>query len=251
MRYFIFITSLLLLIACQKDETTALQEDILADYIELNNDRELADLIACAGGLEGGLFGEVNTPTSVFFYPIEGATDFRYFEADMVADSMGFSKYKAKELTDDPIFNGYLWKFNNLPFTGEKMGVVTFKTPGKLHVCTPIRQKINTKPTEVNENLAVVEENGITPAFKWEDGLIKETVIYFQVISDMEGNLISGTYTFDKNFTFYDLSNVVLNITDSTSLPVLEPNSNYKFSLMGVSEDNWVNLFLQKEFSTN
>ncbi len=239
----------LLFFSCQKNEE--LQENILADYIELNNTLEQADLIACAGGKEDGLFGVASEPTSVFFYPIEGATDFRYFEAENIADSLDFSKYVAKDLSSEPIFNGYLWKFNNVPFAGERMGVVTYKTPGKFHTCTPIRQKTTIKPTEVNPNLGEILTNGTTPTFTWEDGLIKESVIYFQVISDEDDNLISGTYTFEKQFTFYDLENVVLNITDTTSLPVLAPNKDYTFTMMGVSEDNWVNLLIQKEFTTN
>ena len=90
----------------------------------------------------------------------------------------------------------------------------------------------------------------MTPRFSWEDGIIDESVIYFQIISDEANNFISGTYTFEKEFTFYDLSNVVLNITDTTSTPTLEPNQDYKFTMMGVSEDNWVNLFIEKEFTT-
>ena len=234
--------------SCKKE--TALQENVLADYIELNIDSELVnDIIACAGGKEGGLFGIANEPTSVFFYPIEGASDFRYFEAD-IKDSLDFSKYLHKAVDCEPVFNGFLWKFNNLPFFGERMGVVTYRTPGKLHTCTPIRQKTTTKPTEVNPALGMVTENGVNPTFNWVDGLVKENAIYFQVISDEADNLISGTYTFEKEFTFYDLSNVVLNITP-TSTPILEPNQNYKFTMMGVSRDNWVNLFIEKEFSTN
>lgn len=232
-------------------EEVILDEKILADYIELNRSLEVADLVACAAGQEDGFLESAAEPTDVFFYPIEGATDFRYFEAESIADSMDFSQYIEKSLVDEPIFNGYLWKFNNLPFSGEKMGVVTYKSPGKLHVCTPIRLKTNVKPTEINPDLLEVMEDGVNPSFRWEDGAIKENVIYFQVISDLDGNLISGTYTVEKEFTFYDLSNVVFNITDPSATPTLEVNKNYKFTLMGVSEDNWVNLFFEKEFSTN
>ena len=80
--------------------------------------------------------------------------------------------------------------------------------------------------------------------------MIPENVIYFQVISDTDNNLISGTYTIEKNFTFYDLDNVVFNITDPNANPTLEPNKTYNFTLMGVSEDNWVNLFMEKELRT-
>ena len=81
--------------------------------------------------------------------------------------------------------------------------------------------------------------------------MIDENIIYFQVISDVNGNFISGTYTVEKEFTFYDLSNVVFNITDTTALPVLELDTQYVVTLMGISEDNWVNVYMQKPFSTN
>lgn len=249
MKNLILLSILLLAFSCKKEP--ALQENILADYLELNKSLESADLVACAGGKADGLFGAGTEPTAVFFYPIEGATDFRYFEAENVADSLDFSKYIAKELPSEPIFNGYLWKFNNVSFSGERMGVVTYKTPGRIHACAPVRQKTYVKPTEINTSLASVIENGVNPSFTWEDGLIDESVIYFQVISDVEGNFISGTYTIEKQFTFYDLSNVVFNITDTTAVPTLEPNQDYKFTMMAVSEDNWVNLFIEKEFSTN
>lgn len=248
MKNLVLIIAGLLLFSCSKE--AALDENILADYIALHSNLEQADLVACAGGRENGLLGSAIEPTDVMFYPIKGATDFRYFEAENVADSSDFAKYFAKELNSEPLFNGYLWKFNNEPFSGERMGVVTYKTPGKLHVCTPIRQKTYNKPTEVNHALIEVFENGATPSFSWADGQIRENVIYFQVISRLDGELISGTYTYEKAFTFYDLSNVVFNITKPDTRPNLEANKTYKFTLMGVSEDNWVNFIAEQEFST-
>jgi len=250
MKHLIIIAILFTALSCSKEEPLPLQENILGDFLELNANLERGDIIACAGGNAGGLFGIAEEPTSIFFLPVAGATDFRYYEAESVSDSLDFSKYIQKDLVGEPIFNGFLWKFNNIPFTGERMGVVTYRTPGRIHTCTPIRQKTNVKPTEINENLANVTENGVNPRFNWKDGAIKESVIYFQVISDENDHFISGTYTFEKEFTFYDTSNVVLNITP-TSNPVLEPNQNYKFTMMGVSEDNWVNLYIEKEFRTN
>ena len=132
------------------------------------------------------------TQLQFFFYPVSNATEFKYFEALSVADSLDFTKYIEKDLPDEPVFNGYLWKFNNTFFDGERMGVVTYKTPGKLHVCTPIRLKTNPKPTEVNADLIIVTENHLTPAFSWTDGAIKENVIYFQVISDQDGQPYFG-----------------------------------------------------------
>ena len=228
MRVILLLSILWVFCACSDD--VELQENVLADYIELNKSLELADLVACAGGKVDGLLGTPAEPTDVFFYPVAGATDFRYFEAVDIADSIDFSKYLAKDLPSEPIFNGYLYKFNNEPFAGERMGVVTYKTPGKLHVCTPIRQKTNDKPTEVNPDLVEIVEQGVNPSFTWTDGLIDENVIYFHVISDSDNNLISGTYTIDKEWTFYDLSNVVFNITDPEADPMLEPNKVYFYT---------------------
>ncbi len=233
--------------SCEKNFKTV----VLSDYIAENETLEFAQLIACAGGKSGGLGDLGELPTSVLYYPIEGATDIRYFETNNLADSLDFSKYTQKFLKDDPIFNGYLRKYNNPGFIGERVGIVTFITEGNLHISDPIRIKTNPKPTEVNANLLSVNEIGVNPEFVWEDGDIKENVIYFQVITDLNDNVVSATYTFDKNFTFYDLDNVVLNITDPNTTPLLQPNTSYKITLMGVSEDNWVNSLSERIFQTN
>ena len=229
----------------------SIEESSLKEYIELNNTLEIVDLVACAGGSKNGLLGSALEPTDVLFYPVVGASDFRYFETENIVDSTTFSQYVEKKLEDIALYNGYMRKFNNFPFVDERMGIVTYKTPGKLHISNPIRLKTNTKPTEVNEDLLIVEENGIMPSFTWTDGIIDENIIYFQAISDNDNNFISGTYTIDKEFTFYDLSNVVFNITDTTSVPRLNPNSEYTITLMGISEDNWINVYMEKSFSTD
>ena len=77
------------------------------------------------------------------------------------------------------------------------------------------------------------------PKFTWQAGTIKETAIYFEIISTENNNLRSGTYIYNKWFQYYNLSNTILNIT-RTSLPNLLVENNYNFALMCVSEDNWV-----------
>ena len=243
----VFVFGIIALASCTKEKFGQTLEDYLAENAGL----ERTDLIACAAGSEEEWDSEGTYPTSVFFYPIEGASDFRYFETKKLKDSLDFSTYRQKELTDDPVFNGYLWKFNNTEFKGERMGIVTYKTPGKMHVCKPIRLKTNEKPTEQTTQVLTITENGVTPMFEWMDGITPENAIYFQVISDLNGNLISGTYTFEKNFTFYNLDNVVINIRDIDPAPELEPNTEYRFTLMAVSRDNWVNLVAETTFNTS
>ncbi|MGI9551707.1 MAG: hypothetical protein ACR2MT_10935, partial [Aurantibacter sp.] len=119
----------------------------------------------------------------------------------------------------------------------------------KVHLCNPIRIKKDSKPTEyLPDSVAVTNINTIMPRFEWSDGTHDDSVIYFQVVSDNQDDLLSGTYTNDRNFRYYDTTNVVLNITRELP-PQLDPNGAYKFTLMGVSEDNWVNLFVELPFN--
>ncbi len=245
----LWILILLTVVACTKqtfDDTL-----LLENYIKKSDTVLYDKIIACAAGNPNGISGEDKFETSIFFYPVSGATDYKYFEAVLLKDSLNFDKYIQSKLVSEPVFNGYLRKFNRGSFSSERMGIVTYYVGDELHICTPIRLKTNVKPTEVNPKLLAITENGITPSFIWSDGKIDENVIYFQVISDLSGHFISGTYTYEKQFTFYNLDNVVLNVTDPNTTPQLEHNSIYNFTMMAVSEDNWVNLMFQVPFQTN
>ncbi len=233
--------------SCQEDMKITLDENVLSDYIQLNEDRETDFLIACAAGKQGGMHGIVKEPTAIYFYPVEGATEFKYYEVDNISDSLNFSKYRFLDLDLSPLFNGYLQRWNRESFEGERMAIVTYLTEGNLHISDPIRIKTNPKPTEVNSDLVAIDVQDDSVTFEWQDGAIDENVIYFQVISDDQGNLVSGTYTYEKQWTFYDTSNVVLNITLDPN-PELVSGNDYNFTMMAVSEDNWVNLLIQSSF---
>ena len=208
-------------------------------------------LIACAGGGEVDDESRPDAPISVYFYPIEGATNFRYFETASINDNPDdMSLYQEVRLDDEPFFNGYLWRFLNIPLSEERWSRVVFETGDSLHVSNAIRLKYPVKPSIYDNDRVLVQSNGVNPTFSWPDANDETDVIYFQVVSDRNGNLISGTYTFEKTFTFYDLSNVVLNIRDVSPPPMLDINTEYTFTLMTVSRDNWVNLIAQQPFST-
>ena len=250
MRFFVSIFFSFLVISC--DDRMDNEIAILSEYLSQNSDLERADLVACAGGRPDGFLGTAAEPTDIIYYPIEGAVNVRCFETELISDVLDYSTYTEVILESENLFNGYLEKFNSPEFDGEKMAVVTYETPGKIHVSNPIRLKTNSLPTEVNvTEVTINTEEGLMPSFSWTDGSIDENIIYFHVVSDDSGNLISGTYTVEKEFTFYNLSNVVFNITDPSFSPALEPNQDYTFTLMGVSEDNWVNLFIEQDFTTD
>jgi hypothetical protein len=209
-------------------------------------------LIACAAGGEVGFMEDAQYPISVFFYPITGASDFRYFEsADENIDIWDYSKFHERKLADEPVFNGYLRRFKHPSISKRIWGIVTYKVGNTLHICRAMNIKYADLPTEFTPQLLTTAENGINPQFDWQDGTIHDNAIYFEVVSDTLDNLVSGTYTYDRHFTFYDTSNVVLNIHSVNPPPVLDSNSRYIFTMMGVSYDNWVNQIIQKSFLTH
>lgn len=230
--------SFLFLMSCSNDE---LELTTLATYLN-TSDVVLDNVIACAAS------NETDDLVSVFLYPRPDASNIKYFEATSdTIDKNNFESYEPIDAPVSDVFNGFMKKFD-VAITDEKWVIVTFEEDNKIHVSNPIRIKNLSKPTEYTATNVNIQENSTTPLITWEDGLYDDNRIYFQVISDADNNLLSGTYTFDLFFRYYELDNVVLNITPSTP-PNLQPNGMYGFTLLAVSEDNWVNLFAETKFA--
>lgn len=226
--------------SCSKDSIETYEN--LAEYIVINNIDKENNVIACAASGKN----EVDK-IYVFFYPIPGATEIKYFETSNVEVSKNdFDSYNEIDLKKEPVFNGYLQRFVK-ENSNEVWCIVTYKIDGLLRVAQPIRIKNETKSTEWIDDVMIDFNEKQNPVFSWEDGSIAENEIYFEVITDIDDNFLSGTYTYNKWFQYYNLDNVVLNVTRNTP-PQLLLNNSYNFTLMAVSLDNWVNLVIQKEF---
>ena len=236
-----FLLVLLFCISCTKDKVFLAPQN-LQEYLNLNSGLIADEVIACAAS------DEFDTSISyIFYYPVVGATEIQYFETETTAvNEKDFSLYKRRNLPKEGVFNGYLERYvrNDVK---EVWSIVTYKTNGKLHKSNPIRLKHQTKSTEWTDQVAIDFTQSTSPKFTWQDGVYKENAIYFQVISDIRNDLLSGTYTYDKWFQYYVLDNVVLNVTTEKP-PTLKVGSEYNFTLMGVSLDNWVNLIIVKRF---
>jgi len=231
----------LLILSCSTDA-----ENILAPTLDSaisSKEVVLDNVIACAAS-------DIvdSNKISVFFYPRTGVTNIQYYETeDASVDKNNFDNYRPVEAAISDVFNGYLKKFDVITNV-EKWVIVSFDEAGQTHLSNPIRLKQNSKPTEyLPENIAIDATSNM-PNFSWQDGSHTDTKIYFQVVSDSGNNLLSGTYTFEKEFQYYSLNNVVLNITEGTP-QALKNEASYNFTLMGVSEDNWVNLFSEVPFT--
>lgn len=236
-----FVCFSLLIFSCSEDSDTIVARD-LQGYIDENSDKEMDTVIACAANAEG------NTALNyIFYYPEEGATDIRYYETiDTSVDENDYNNYRRQSLSSEAVFGGKLQRFSRSGAT-ETWCLVTYIKRGKLHISDPIRLKSTTKTTEYSNDVTIAYKTNTEPNFTWQDGTIDENVIYFQVISDAEDEFKSGTYTNDKFFQYYDTSNVVLNINTTTPETLVEDEV-YNFTMMGVSEDNWVNLIIEEQF---
>jgi len=232
----------LLFLSCTK-EKAIVNPGNLQEYLNLNSGLSTDEVIACAAS------DEFDASVSyVFYYPIVGATEVRYFETEnSVVDENDFSNYKRRILPKEAVFNGYLERYvrNDIK---ETWSIVTYKTNGKIHKSNPIRLKHQSKPTEWSSQVMVDFSQNTAPKFSWNNGVINENAIYFQVLTNANNDLLSGTYTYDRWFQYYVLDNVVLNVTREDP-PELEIGNEYNFVMMGVSLDNWVNLVLVNKFT--
>ena len=224
----------------------------LSTYFNESSLTKVNELIACASGGQSEVFASSTHPIAVFFLPEGNATNFRYFETDdLTPNNTDFSAYHEVSLTDVPVFGGFLRYFEQETITTERWAIVTYQMNGNLHYSNPSRLKFPEKPTDFNPSLLTFDQTEVlSPRFTWQDGRTAENAIYFHVITDSNGDLVSGTYTTEKTWQFYDLSNVVLNIRDVTPTPALIPNEQYQYHMLAVSLDNWVNLITQRNFST-
>lgn len=202
---------------------------------------ELGAIIACAAS-------EENTNNILtFFYPEEGASNIRFYETvNAEVDKSDFSNYKQTLIKSEPFFNGYLGRFTQSDSV-EKWIVITFELDNEIKISNPIRSKQISKPTVWTDAVTINQSEATMPSFTWQDNAAGDNAIYFQVISDSQNNLLSGTYTNENTFQYYNTNNVILNITTQTPPNLIHDNT-YNFTLMDVSEDNWVNLVVQKMF---
>lgn len=238
---------------CGENDDEPLPVESLSQYI-VDSDLPVIrqQLIACALGGQMHFLPEPANSVSIIYYPEGNANSVKYFETGgSDIDIEDFSLYQEMILDDRSLFGGYLRRFIRSANTEVNWCVVTYIKEGNLHISDPILLRLPEVPTEFNSELLEIDQSiNLSPEFSWEDGIVEENIIYFHVVTDNNDNLISGTYTTEKQFRFYDLGNVVLNIRDIDPPPTLMSNTGYTFTLMGISDDNWVNLVIEEDFET-
>lgn len=240
--YFLFFFSFsMFFFSCSEDSDSTTPRNLEA-YVASISNKELGEVIAFAASASESL-------CYIFYYPEEGATDVRYYEADSLnVDETDFSKYRRKELTKAAVFGGKLERFSRSN-TQENWCLVTYMVAGKLYKSDPIRLKNETSLTGWTDVATIEYPETFTPNFTWSDFGITDNAIYFEAISTTAADeFVSGTFTYDKVFNYFDTSNVVQNINIPETPGSLVKDTEYLFTMMGISDDNWVNLVIQKTF---
>ncbi|MBC2844371.1 hypothetical protein [Winogradskyella flava] len=225
----------------QSDNEFRQTDNSLTSYIE-NKTFETGAVIACAGNDIENL-----DLVEVYFFPESNSENYRLFQTNSSnVNPNDLSNYNLVNLDSEPFFNGYLRKFVG-SFSSEKWMIVSFEKDGDIKLSNPIRIKHIEQPTLFSTEIIINQENSQMPIFSWDINSVENNAIFFQVLSTTNDDLISGTYTFENQFQYYNTSNVVLNITNGIP-PDLISGQTYKFTVMDVSEDNWVNQLLIIQF---
>ncbi|MGH1384820.1 hypothetical protein [Kordia sp.] len=241
----IYFTLFLAILSCQSDDTL--------DAVNIVNTTKLSDMIANrtieTGAVIACAASDVSNSNNVqvFYYLEEGATNVRFFETNTTnVDKDDYTTYNELVINSTALFEGFIYQFTRT-FAQDQWVIITFELNGEVKLSNPIRTKNTTKPTVWTDEVAINQETSKMPKFTWEHNANGDNAIYFQIVSTVDNGLLSGTYTYENEFQYYDTSNVVLNITPENPSG-LTIDSSYKFTLMDVSEDNWVNTVIQDIF---
>ncbi|WP_343330622.1 hypothetical protein [Polaribacter staleyi] len=231
------------LFSCTQDTDITVPRN-LQEYIEASSNN-LGETFAYAASADGDA-----STTYIYVAPEEGATDIRYYEADSlnIDDVLDFVNYRRENVTLTEVFDGKLQRFTR---TGEDENwcLVTYLLDGELYKSNPIRLKNATNPTSWTDEVTIKFPETLKPTFTWSDFGVTDNAIYFEAISKEEDDaFVSGTYTLDATFQYFDISNVEININTPLTPDDLVEDTEYLFTMMAISADNWVNTVIEETF---
>jgi hypothetical protein len=250
--FLILITLIIVCFSCSEDNDTTTPRN-LQEYIATISNKDFGNVIACAASAK-----ESSSLTYIFYYPEEGATDIRYYEADSlsISDVNDLSSYSRRTLEIEDVFGGKLKRFSRTDET-ENWCLVTYMLNGKLHKSNPIRLKNISNKTTYTDQITIEYPTTLTPKFTWSDFNETDNDVYFQVISEKEeGAFFSGVYigadqerVFQYNdFTNSNIDQNLFSLINTATPPDLELDIEYLFTSMAVTKDNWVNTIIEEPF---
>ena len=170
----------------------------------------------------------------------------RYYETEsLIVDETDFTNYRRKDLSNTAIYGDKLNRFSRTN-SSESWAIITYIIDNVFYKSAPIKLQNKTKSTEWLTEVEITELQSLLPKFTWTDGTTTENDTYLQIVLDAENTFLSGTFTTAKTFQ-YGVD--VISELNTETPPDLILGDNYNFTLMGISNDNWVNLVIQKSFT--
>ena len=203
----VFLIICISILSCSQDSDITVSRN-LQEYINENQNVVENKVLAFAAN------AEANTGlTSIFYYPEAGASDIRYYElTNSSLDENNFVNYRRQSLDSEEVFGGKLERFSRSG-SSESWCLVTYIKEGVLRISEPIKLNNSSKTTVYSDDVTIDYSSTLEPNFTWEDGLRNESVTYFQVFTDEEEAFISGTFTEDTFFQYYDETKDNINAT--------------------------------------
>jgi hypothetical protein len=243
MRITVIIIGLFVLASCNKKSEESHLEQFIAENQGLSEDF----LIACAAGNMNEFMGSTERPISVFYYNVDGASTATLYVKSEEGTKDEFCYYSKVEEVPESLFNGRMGRFAVTSEYAGKWVIVAYNTGTTYNISDPILMRADTHPTvDINADIEIFGTS-TEPEFNWLSDNVAGNVIYFSLITNASDDFVSGVYTEEKMWNFYDLSNVVLNVTPTMN-PTLSTQESYTYINMGVGEDNWVRTFGELPF---
>lgn len=238
MRIIAIVLGLFVIASCNKKP----EQSELEAFIAENQGRSEDFLIACAAGNMDSFMGSSERPISVFYYNVNDASSAMLYVKSEEGGKDDYCHYSRAEEVPESMFNGRMGRFAISNAYNGKWVIVVYHTGETYNVSDPIFLRADTHPTIDITSKIVAQGTSTQPEFNWLSDFVKGNIIYFSLISDSNDTFVSGVYTTEKYWNFYDLSNVVLNVTPTMN-PTLSSQESYTYTNMGVGEDNWVRTF--------
>lgn len=244
LKNFVFLTTcLFIVISCNNDDSIN-KSLTLAEYL-VTKTNLAEEVIACAASSKD------EETVFVYFYPEINTSKYKlYLLPNSEHPKTDFSSYQLHSENSNIAVANTIRAFELDSSQKEVWAIVSFEKNDEIHYSNPINLKHKTSPTIYNNEITV---DTSTLEFSWTNTLgadNTENAIFFEILKEENNDLISGTYTYENQYTYLDDSNVVLTITPNNTQQLIT-NNNYGFAVMGVSEDNWVNFIAEKSFIKN
>lgn len=263
----IFLSLLFLLSGCEDNEirpsepedpaafTAPEDGQSLQSFISNNNLVEQLDsLIACAfSGDHAFLPEDLGADVRILSFSYFQEGEFIYFHStDRVSASGDLDHYTFRRpLGAGSVAEGF---FEVLPMIQPAAGtferMIVARVIGRtIYLSNPIFMRGADELTAAfPDALAIENEAQGTPTFTWPE-TPGNNAIFFQLLTQSDGQVVSATYTIDPEFTYYQPDNVVLNVSPGTPPAALPATGGpHRMTVMGVGDDNWVNFIRDTDF---